>query len=140
MGEKFNAARGGGGQKKKNYTRHTSHLCDDHALACVPGDIVTIAAGLRSSKHKRHVVDKLVSPVRTGAERTLPEGVDGWAKRREERRAAKAAELAKLADEAAALAEQASRAKLAELARLEKLAGPAELARTAVGREQVLAN
>lgn len=50
------------------------------------GDIVRIAAGYPSSAQKSHIVDALVSPMRTGTERVQPEGVEGWLRRRQEKR------------------------------------------------------
>ncbi|KAF8539474.1 hypothetical protein BDD12DRAFT_696868, partial [Trichophaea hybrida] len=74
---------------RKDYTLHKTLLCDDYLHACVPGDVVRIEPGHRTSRTKRHIVEEVVSPMRTGFERIQPEGVAGWLKRREEKRAAK---------------------------------------------------
>ena len=50
------------------------------------GDVVRIAAGYPSSAQKSHIVDALVSPMRTGTQRVQPEGVEGWLRRRQEKR------------------------------------------------------
>ncbi|CCX31801.1 hypothetical protein FPQ18DRAFT_329132 [Pyronema domesticum] len=74
---------------RKNYSVPQSYLADDFLHACVPGDIVSITPGLRTSRHKKHVVTSLVSPMRTGSERIQPEGIEGWLARREEKRVAR---------------------------------------------------
>ena len=50
-----------------------------------------LAPGLRTSRRKRHVVDAIVSAMRTGEVRAAPEGVEGWGRRREERKILRAA-------------------------------------------------
>lgn len=50
-----------------------------------------LAPGLRTSRRKRHVVDAIVSAMRTGEVRAAPEGVEGWVRRREERKISRAA-------------------------------------------------
>jgi hypothetical protein len=51
--------------------------------------VVRLAPGLRTSRQKRHVVDAIVSAIRTGEVRAAPEGVEGWVRRREERKIAR---------------------------------------------------
>lgn len=70
----------------QHFTDYTYHLCDDYLRACVPGDVVRIAAGYPTTAQKSHIVDALVSPMHTGTERVQPEGVEGWLRRRQEKR------------------------------------------------------
>jgi len=76
---------------RKSYPTPTHHLADDFRHSCVPGDVVRLAPGLRTSRRKRHVVDAIVSAMRTGEVRAAPEGVEGWVRRREERKISRAA-------------------------------------------------
>ncbi|KAI5776890.1 hypothetical protein EDC01DRAFT_791864 [Geopyxis carbonaria] len=75
---------------RKTFLIPHDHLCDDHANAAVLGDVVSIVnSGVRTSRRKFHVVDRIVSAVRTGEVRREPEGVEGWFKRREAARVLK---------------------------------------------------
>ncbi|RPA79152.1 hypothetical protein BJ508DRAFT_416092 [Ascobolus immersus RN42] len=67
---------------RKNFTVPEYHLAHDGAEACVPGDVVRIVNGLRTSRTKRAIVSAIVSPFGTSEPRKPIQTIEEWAQAR----------------------------------------------------------
>ncbi|KAI9787701.1 MAG: hypothetical protein M1839_000232 [Geoglossum umbratile] len=79
---------------RKHFTRPVNHLVHDPSSSLCEGDIVRIARGWRTSKHKRHIATEVVAAFGTGLRPPLPRLEDLAVERerqREEKRKRRAA-------------------------------------------------
>jgi small subunit ribosomal protein S17 len=77
------------------FQRPTSYLVHDPNLSLREGDIVRLAAGFRTSRHKRHIVASILSPFGTPlSERPPLPSVEEVTQQREEKSLAKQARKA----------------------------------------------
>jgi len=44
------------------FNRYENYLVHDEKEACITGDVVRIEAGVRTSRHKKHVVNEIITP------------------------------------------------------------------------------
>ena len=72
----------------QSYTHHDHYLVHDEYNACRAGDVVRLLPGMRSSKHKKHVVAEVITPFGTG-ERKPIETEEEWQLRKSQKEAAK---------------------------------------------------